>query len=43
MAQVDSEANSGLLDELEITRVPTVLIYKAGQIKARGTGVHEAG
>ena len=53
MAEVDSEESGDLLDELDISRVPTILVYKKGAISARRAGVmkpaelaalyHEAG
>lgn len=39
MAEVDTEENSNLLEDLQILRVPTILVYKGGGIKARKTGV----
>jgi thioredoxin-like negative regulator of GroEL len=42
VAEVDSEANSGLMTQMDISKVPTILVYKSGQLAARKTGVIKA-
>lgn len=39
MACISSEADELVAKELDISRVPTVLIYKGGELKARKTGI----
>jgi len=39
IAKVHAEGNDDLLEELDISRVPTILLYKNGEISARRSGV----
>lgn len=38
-ALVDSEENEALARELEVNRVPSLLVYKSGELKATRTGI----
>jgi thioredoxin 1 len=37
--QINSEENPGAMTELDISRVPTLLIFKNGEIKTRKAGL----
>jgi len=42
VAEIDSEANANLMTQLDVSKVPTMLVYKSGQLAARKTGVANA-
>lgn len=39
MAAISSEEDAGVAERLDVSRVPTVLVYKGGEIKVRKTGI----
>jgi len=38
-ALIDSEENAALAEELEVTRVPSLLVYKSGELKVSKSGI----
>ena len=39
MACINSEENELIVKELEVSRVPSILVYKNGEVKARKAGI----